>query len=334
MGDPAGIGPEIIAKAFAHAPAPRRWLVIGDADVIRQAAGFAKMSLDVRPIQRVEDATFAQGVDVLDLKNVKLDELRMGQVSAMAGNAAFEAIREAIELAKAGRVDAVVTAPINKEALHLAGYTQFPGHTEIFAHFTGTTDYTMMLAEGDLRVVHVSTHVSLRDACNRVSRERVLKVVRLADRACRQLGIERPRVGVAGLNPHAGDGGLFGDEERLHIIPAIDAARSEGIAVEGPLPADTFFAKAIGGGYDICVAMYHDQGHIPVKVKGFRFDASTQKWMSVSGINVTLGLPIIRTSVDHGTAFDQAGKGSASEISLLSAIEYATRLAIHRRESR
>jgi 4-hydroxythreonine-4-phosphate dehydrogenase len=231
-----------------------------------------------------------------------------------------------IELAQRGAIAATVTAPIHKEALVAAGH-KFPGHTEIFAHFTGTSDFTMMLAAGPLRVVHVSTHVSLRQACDAVTRERVLKVIELAHDACRRLGIERPTVGVAGLNPHASDGGLFGDEERLHIIPACEAARATGIDVEGPQPPDTFFAKAVGGAYDICVAMYHDQGHIPVKCQGFKYDAKSRAWTSVNGINVSLGLPIIRTSVDHGTAFDQAGKGTASDASLLDAIEYAARLS-------
>src|SRR3954469_25306376 len=244
----------------------------------------------------------------------------------MAGHAAFEAVRVMIELARAGEIAATVTAPIHKEALIAAGH-HFPGHTEIFAHFTGTSDFTMMLAAGDFRVVHVSTHVSLRQACDAVTRDRVLKVIELAHDACRRLGIERPRIGVAGLNPHASDGGLFGSEEREQIIPACEAARAKGIDVEGPQPPDTFFAKAVGGAYDICVAMYHDQGHIPLKCQGFKYDAKSRAWTSVNGINVSLGLPIIRTSVDHGTAFDQAGKGTASDASLLDAIEYAARLA-------
>jgi 4-hydroxythreonine-4-phosphate dehydrogenase len=185
----------------------------------------------------------------------------------------------------------------------------------------------MMLAAGNLRVVHVSTHVSLRQACDAVTRDRVLKVIELAHDACRRLGIDRPRIGVAGLNPHASDGGLFGTEEREHIIPAIEAARAKGIDVEGPQPPDTFFAKAVSGAYDIVVAMYHDQGHIPTKIKGFHYDAASRRWTDVRGINVSLGLPIIRTSVDHGTAFDQAGKGTASDASLLDAIEYAAKLA-------
>jgi 4-hydroxythreonine-4-phosphate dehydrogenase len=331
MGDPAGIGPEIIATALAREQVHRlcRPIVIGDAGVMRNATRYANVNLKVRPVGKVNDATFARdGIDVYDLKNVDAERFELGKVSAMAGNAAFEAVRTMIELAQRREIAATVTAPIHKEALAAAGH-KFPGHTEIFAHFTGTSDFTMMLAAGTLRVVHVSTHVSLRQACDAVTRDRVLKVIELAHDACRRLGIERPTIGVAGLNPHASDGGLFGDEERNHIIPAIEAARGKGINVEGPQPPDTFFAKAVGGAYDICVAMYHDQGHIPVKCQGFKYDAKTRKWTSVNGINVSLGLPIIRTSVDHGTAFDQAGKGTASDASLLDAIEYAARLARH-----
>jgi 4-hydroxythreonine-4-phosphate dehydrogenase len=244
----------------------------------------------------------------------------------MAGHAAFEAVRVMIELAKRGEIAATVTAPIHKEALVAAGH-HFPGHTEIFAHFTGTSDFTMMLAADNFRVVHVSTHVSLRQACDAVTRSRVLKVIELAHDACKRLGIAQPRIGVAGLNPHASDGGLFGSEEREHIVPAIEEARGRGMNVEGPQPPDTFFAKAVSGAYDIVVAMYHDQGHIPTKIKGFHYDAAAGKWTDVRGINVSLGLPIIRTSVDHGTDFDQAGKGTASDASLVDAIEYAAKLA-------
>jgi 4-hydroxythreonine-4-phosphate dehydrogenase len=332
MGDPAGIGPEIVAKALAREQVHElcRPVVIGDAGVMKKAVGYAGVSLRVRPIMDVAQTAFERGfIEVFDLKNVDVDRLQLGTVSAMAGRAAFEAVRAMIELAKAGTIAATVTAPIHKEALVAAGH-HFPGHTEIFAHFTGTKDFTMMLAAGRLRVVHVSTHVSLRQACDAVTRDRVLKVIELAHDACRRLGIEKPKIGVAGLNPHASDGGLFGWEEREHIIPAIEAARSKGMNVDGPQPPDTFFAKAVGGAYDVCVAMYHDQGHIPVKVTGFAYDAAAGRWSSVNGINVSLGLPIIRTSVDHGTAFDQAGRGTASDASLLDAIEYAARLASNR----
>jgi len=332
MGDPAGIGPEIIAAALAR---PAVWelcrpIVIGDAATIRRGTQFARVGLAVNPVRDVADARFAPGtIDVFDLANADPSTYELGKVSAVAGHAAFEAVRVMIELARAGKVHATVTAPIHKEALVLAGH-HFPGHTEIFAQFTGAADFTMMLAAGRLRVVHVSTHVSLRQACDLVTRPRVLKVIELAADACRKLGIPDPLVGVAGLNPHASDGGLFGDEERLHIIPACQDARSRGLRVDGPQPPDTFFPKAVAGAYDICVAMYHDQGHIPTKLQGFKYDAEKKTWTSVNGINVSLGLPIVRASVDHGTAFDQAGQGTASDASLLDAIQYAARMAMEK----
>lgn len=329
MGDPAGIGPEIVAAALAK-PQPHglcRPIVIGDAGVMRRATAYAGVKLDVRPVLAVPEAVFdPRVIDVFDLKLIDLSDLKLGEVSAAAGHAAFESVRVMIDLALRRQIAATVTAPIHKEALALAGH-HFPGHTEIFGHFTGTKDFTMMLAAGKVRVVHVSTHVSLRQACDAVTRDRVLKVIELGYDACRKLGIDNPLIGVAGLNPHASDGGLFGTEEREHIIPACEAARARGMRIEGPQPADTFFPKVVAGAYDVAVAMYHDQGHIPTKLQGFTYDAASRKWTSVNGINVSLGMPIVRASVDHGTAFDQAGKGTASDASLLDAIEYAARMA-------
>lgn len=266
----------------------------------------------------------------MDMGLVDIDELRIGEVSEMAGEAAFRYVVKDIELAMAGKVDATVTNAFNKAAINLAGH-HYSGHTEVYAEYTNTKHYTMMLAHEDLRVVHVSTHVSLREACDRVGKERVLAVIRIADDACRQLGIQDPRIGVAGLNPHSGEGGLFGREEIEEIIPAMEEARKEGINVDGPVPPDTVFSKALGGWYDIVVAMYHDQGHIPLKVKGFVYNREKQKWDAVSGVNITLGLPIIRVSVDHGTAFDQAGTGTATALSLLNSIEYAALMAANRK---
>lgn len=329
MGDPAGIGPEICASALVHERTLRvaRPIIIGDASVIGRARAFVNVSAAINSIDMPSHARFDTGViNVLDLKNVDADKLELGKVSAMAGNAAFEAVRKAIALGNAKQIDATVTAPIHKEALFLAGH-KFPGHTEIFAHFTGTNDFTMMLAAGKLRVCHVSTHVSLRQACDAVTKQRVRTVIGLAHDACVRLGIANPHIGVAGLNPHASDGGLFGTEERDEIIPAIEDARRASMNVEGPFAPDTFFVKAVAGAYDVVIAMYHDQGHIPTKICGFKFDAKSNAWTSVEGINVSLGLPIIRVSVDHGTAFDQAGKGTASCESLLEAIEYAATLA-------
>ncbi|UCE47120.1 MAG: 4-hydroxythreonine-4-phosphate dehydrogenase PdxA [Phycisphaerales bacterium] len=329
MGDPSGIGPEIAAKALAEKPTYKicHPLIVGDANAMRQAVDIAGVDLKIRPVSEVVEAEFQYGImDVIDLKNVDVNCLEHGKVSASAGKAAFEAIKKAIELALVKQIDGTVTGPIHKGALNLAGH-HFSGHTEIYAHYTNTQDYAMMLAEESFRIVHVTTHVSLRQACDLVKKERVLKVIQLADDVCKKLGIANPRVGVAGLNPHSSDGGLFGCEEEKEIIPALEAARTSGINADGPVPPDILFSKTKGGRYDVAIAMYHDQGHIPLKLCGFTWDEDKNKWHSVSGVNVTLGLPIIRTSVDHGTAFDIAGKGTATAKSLINAIEYAAKMA-------
>lgn len=333
MGDPASIGPEITAKAFLNGELHRTCLplVIGDIRVMEATIKIigAAGSLGVRPVGQVAEAAFEPGViDVLDLGLVKMKKLKLGEVSEMTGNAAFQYVTKVISLALAGEIDATVTNALNKEAINLAGY-HYSGHTEIYANYTKTEKYTMMLAHENLRVVHVSTHVSLREACDRVKKERVLEVIRIADKACRELGIASPVIGVAGLNPHSSENGMFGREEIEEIMPAIHEAVTLGIRAEGPVPPDTIFSKARGGWYDIVVAMYHDQGHIPLKVVGFVYNHENQQWDAVAGVNITLGLPIIRTSVDHGTAFDQAGKGTASELSLINAIDYAIRMAVN-----
>ncbi len=332
MGDPAGIGPEITVKALQCAAVYEkcRPMVVGDAKVMQAAIDFLAAPLRVRAVKDVADARFEYGcIDVYDLDNVDMDSLQYGQVSAMCGRAAFEAVRCNIDLAMKGLVDATVTAPINKEAIHKAGFN-FSGHTEIYAHYTGTDNYAMLLADDSLRVIHVSTHVSLREACDRAKKDRVLNVIGLLYNACRQFGIEKPRLAVAGLNPHSGENGLFGREEIDEIIPAIEAARAQGYDVEGPVPPDTVFAKAVQGKFDGCVAMYHDQGHIPFKLVGFKWNNEKQKMDSVKGVNITLGLPIIRTSVDHGTAFEIAGKGIACEDAMLISIDYALKMAQNR----
>ncbi len=330
LGDPAGIGPEITVKALADHPVYETCcpLVVGDADILRNAARTAgRLDIKIHAVQNPAEGLYVPGtIDVLDMKVVDADKLEIGKVSAMAGEAAFQYVKKVIELAMAGQVDATVTNALNKEAINLAG-RHYSGHTEIYAEFTGTSKYTMMLAHKNLRVVHVSTHVSLREACDRVKRERVLEVIRIAHQACIDMGMEKPRIGVAGLNPHCGENGLFGREEIQEIIPAVEEAVKEGIMADGPIPADTVFSKARGGWYDMVVAMYHDQGHIPLKVVGFVYNQEEKKWDAVEGVNITLGLPIIRTSVDHGTAFDQAGTGKANELSLLNAIEYAVNFA-------
>ena len=332
MGDPAGIGPEIIVKALSDKNVYERCspVVVGDAGVMKKAVALLNMPYTVNAVENVADSKFTFGtIDVFDLKNVS-DKVQFGQVSAEAGHAAFEAVKKVIELALIDEVDATVTAPINKESMNLAGH-HFSGHTEIYAYYTNTKKYAMLLAEDKLRVIHVTTHVSLRQACDLVKADRILEVIQLLDDACKQFGIAKPKIGVAGLNPHASDGGLFGWEEKKEIIPAINQAKAMGYNVEGPIPADSMFSKAIGGYYDGCVAMYHDQGHIPLKVEGFKWNDKAQR-MEVRGVNITLGLPIIRVSVDHGTAFEVAGKGVASEQAMSISIDYAIRMAESRKQ--
>ncbi len=334
MGDPASIGPEITVKALADKSIYDKCnpLVVGDAAVMEEAVKIVgkENEIKINKISNVSDALFQLGtIDVYDMGLVDIAELKRGEVSEVAGNAAFQYVKKVIELAMKNEIDATVTNALNKEAINLAGH-HYSGHTEIYAEFTDTKKYTMMLAHENLRVVHVSTHVSLREACDRVKTERVLEVIRIANQACKELGIENPKIGVAGLNPHSGENGMFGREEIDEIIPAINIANEEGINAEGPVPPDTVFSKARGGWYDIVVSMYHDQGHIPLKVVGFVYNQPEQKWDAVAGVNITLGLPIIRTSVDHGTAFDQAGKGIANELSLTNAIDYAVVMAGNR----
>lgn len=332
MGDPASIGPEITVKALSDPAVYEKCapIIIGDAAVMEEAVKIVGKDVKINAVSDVKEAKFEFGtIDVYDMKLVDMDKLERGVVSAMAGNAAFQYVKKVIELAMNKEVDATVTNALNKEAMNLAGH-HYSGHTEIYAEYTGTKKYTMMLAHENLRVVHVSTHVSLREACDRVKKDRVLEVIRIANQACKELGIKEPKIGVAGLNPHSGENGMFGREEIEEITPAIEAAKGEGIIVDGPVPPDTVFSKARGGWYDIVVAMYHDQGHIPLKVVGFVYNQEEQKWDAVAGVNITLGLPIIRASVDHGTAFDQAGKGVANELSLINAMDYAIRMAAAR----
>lgn len=340
MGDPAGNGPEITVKALADATLYSRCrpLVVGDAKVLEQAKAFVgHPEIVINPVQAVGDARFEAGtIDVYQLDLIEdIANFPLATVSAEGGNAAFESVKRLIELAMAGEVDATVTNALNKEAMNLALEPKgmhFDGHTEIYATYTGSKKYAMMLAHHDFRVVHVSTHVSLREACDRVKTPRVLECIELANQACLDLGIERPRVAVAGLNPHNGEHGLFGHEEIDEIIPAIEIAKSRGINAIGPIPADTVFSEMHGGWYDVTVCMYHDQGHIPTKVLGFVIDRATNQWKAVEGVNITLGLPIIRTSVDHGTGFANVGKGTSNELSLVNAIDYALRMASGRAE--
>jgi 4-phospho-D-threonate 3-dehydrogenase / 4-phospho-D-erythronate 3-dehydrogenase len=328
MGDPAGIGPEIAAKVFAMPEIYRqcRPLLTGSAQIMKKALDMLKSDLKINAVTNVQDAVFQVGImDVFDLPVGNPDSIEYGKISVAAGDIAFRSVEKAIELALAGEVDGTVTNPINKGAIHAAGY-HFSGHTEIYAHYTNTPKYAMLLADEKIKVIHVSTHVSLRKACDLVKKERVSETIRLLNDGLKMIGFEHPRIGVAGLNPHAGDGGLFGDEEILEIVPAVALARNEGIIAEGPFPPDTLFALAKGGRFDGCVAMYHDQGHIPFKLDGFQWDEESGAMKSVKGVNITLGLPIIRTSVDHGTAFEIAGKGMASPDALVYAIDYALKI--------
>lgn len=332
MGDPAGIGAEIIAKALSGKEFYRICLplVIGEAGILQGAIDLIRntggQALSLRCISAVEEAKGEYGtIDLLNLNNLKANSFIYGQVNESCGKAALEYIERAVDLALKGEIQALVTAPIHKEAVHRAGLP-YPGHTEFLAALTGTKNYALMLIHDNFRIVHLSNHLSLKKACEEVKKEKILKVIRLGNEILKRLRIENPRLAVAGLNPHAGEGGLFGREEIEEIAPALRLARKEGIKVEGPIPPDTIFSKARGGQYDLVVAMYHDQGHIAMKVAGFTYDRKSGQWTSIKGVNVTLGLPIIRTSVDHGVAFDRAGKGTANPQSLKEALRLAGQL--------
>ena len=329
MGDPAGIGSEIAVKALRDSRIYESCtpLVIGDRQALHEANGFCGADLVMNEV-----------TDVLKCKNEPgvLDYINMGFLSPgsfvykkaqhLCGEASFRYIVKGIEMAMNGELHAVVTGPISKEAINMAGH-QYSGHTEIFADYTNTKEYAMLLTSRSLRVIHVTTHCSMREACERITKERVLKTIRLAREGLKMLGYDSPRIGVAGLNAHCSENGLFGWEEERGIIPAVEAAIAEGMDVEGPVPPDTVFVKAQAGQYDVVVAMYHDQGHIPVKLSGFKYDIETNRYLSVSGVNCTIGLPIIRTSVDHGTAYGKAGEGRANEESLVDAINTAITMA-------
>ena len=328
MGDPAGIGPEIAVKALLDHMITGicRPVVIGDSAVMRHIISTTGLDATVRTIHRIDDAEFINGqIDVYELGITDVERLVLGKIDANCGEASFQAVKKAIQLAMDGEVDGTVTGPINKKSINEAGH-HFAGHTEIYAHYTGTKKYAMLLVEDHLNVIHVSTHVSLRQACDLVKRERILEVTELLLDGLRRLGKKNLKIGIAGLNPHAGDSGLFGSEEAEEIIPAIEQALALGYDVEGPVPPDTLFSKAAMGAYGGVVAMYHDQGHIPFKLAGFSWDEQKQRMDSVKGVNITLGLPIIRTSVDHGTAFEIAGKGIASADAMKCAIESAVQL--------
>ncbi|MFD0666550.1 4-hydroxythreonine-4-phosphate dehydrogenase PdxA [Ramlibacter sp. MAHUQ-53] len=321
MGDPAGIGPEIAAKATRQMAGLARsgraeFIVLGSAAAIREAE--ARMGL---PATDDEGRPFYRMVDVGPVD----PPFTTGQVSAAGGEWSYRAVAKAVELVQAGEADAIVTGPLCKEALHLAGHP-FEGHTEMLAHLTGQRDAVMMLAHGAMHVTHVTTHCALADVPGRITPTRLRRVFDVTLDALRALGIENPRVAVAGLNPHCGEGGILGKEDDEIIAPVIREYAARGEGVTGPWPGDTVFIKLRARQFDAVVAMFHDQGHIPVKLLGFQVDPETGKWNAINGVNITLGLPILRTSVDHGTAFDIAGQGIANADSLVEAAEYAFKL--------
>ncbi|HEX6847198.1 MAG TPA: 4-hydroxythreonine-4-phosphate dehydrogenase PdxA [Chitinophagaceae bacterium] len=329
MGDPAGIGPEIAVKALLQNNIHDicRPLIVGDAIVFEQIIGLLKLPAKVNSINSIADAKFEWGtIDVFDLNITDIKKLQFGEIDAMCGEASFQAVKKAIEFAMTNEVDGTVTGPINKKSINEAGH-HFAGHTEIYAHYTGTKKYAMLLVEDKINVIHVSTHVSLRQAVDLVKKGRIVQVIELMVDGLKRLGKTNLKIGVAGLNPHAGDSGLFGTEDDQEILPAVQEALKMGYDVEGPVPPDTMFAKAAMGAYGGVVAMYHDQGHIPFKLAGFKWNAQKQQMDSVKGVNITMGLPIIRTSVDHGTAFEIAGKGVASADAMVLAIESAVQLS-------
>lgn len=329
MGDPAGIGPEVVVKALAEKSVYEKCIpvVIGDYEALQDAIRFSDLNLGLKEVEDFEEAVGEFGVvEYINLNYLKPESWKYKENSAICGEASFQYVIHGIKLAIEGKAAAVITAPISKESINMAGH-HYSGHTEIFAEYTGTKDYAMLLASGNLRVIHVTTHCALIEACRLIRKERVLKVIKLADKACKMLGIEKPKIGVAGLNPHCSENGLFGTEEASEIIPAIHQAQDEGINVQGPESPDTVFVKCKAGIYDIVVAMYHDQGHIPLKLNSFQWDAAEERFSSVKGINSTIGLPIIRVSVDHGTAFGKAGEGRANADSMVEAIEVGLTMA-------
>ncbi len=328
MGDPAGVGPEIIAKAAAELR-PRlesgalRMVVIGSNVALENARSRFTPGIAIPAV--TEDDPDWPALCALQA-GPEGEPIAPGQLSADCGRFAFQAVERGVRLAMEGRIGGIVTAPLNKEALNKAGY-HYPGHTEMLAELTGVKGSCMMLAHGNMRVSHVTTHIALEDVPKRATAERLRRVIDLTHDALTRLRLGRTRIAVAALNPHAGEGGLFGRHDIDVAEPVIAQAVADGLDVVGPVPGDTVFVKLRAGQYDAVIANYHDQGHIPVKLLGFEIDPESGRWDALSGVNITLGLPIIRTSVDHGTAFDIAGKGIANARSLVEAIEYAERLA-------
>lgn len=318
LGDPAGIGPEIVAKALANEEIYKksRPLVIGESSIVLQALMICDLELEVHFVKEPGEGLYEYGtIDLIDLENVEQNKLQIGKVQAMAGQAAFDFIKKTVELAMSRQIDAMATTPINKEALKAAGIN-YIGHTEILGDLSGSHDPLTMFQVHDLRVFFLTRHVSLRKACDLVTKERVLDYLIRCTEAMQRLGIQNPKFAVAGLNPHSGEHGLFGDEEDREIVPAIEAAKEKGLNVIGPVPADSVFHFGLKGAYDAVLSLFHDQGHIATKMVDFE-----------RTVAVTNGLPFLRTSVDHGTAFDIAGTGKASGVSMEEAIKLAVRYA-------
>jgi len=333
-GDPAGIGPEVIAGALNVRELYEfcRPIVIGDAGVIEQAIGIVKCDAIINACAHPENGIFQPGtIDVFDMQNVEIKKLKKKQISRMTGKASLENIYKAIELTLDHTIDAIVTGPIHKVAIHKAG-CKFPGHTEIFSDRLGVQEFSSMLVVDDFRVMHVTLHTSLKNAIKSLSANRILKMIRLAHNSLKEMGVGKPRIAVPGLNPHSGDGGLFGNEEEKIIRPAIEAARAEGLIVDGPVPPDSVFIKALGGKYDIVIALYHDQGHIPGKFLGWKWDEAQQRYTEMKGVTIVLGLPIIRTNPDHGTALEIAGEGIANFDAMVDAITLAAQIHKGRRK--
>lgn len=332
MGDPAGIGAEIIVKALAGKGIYDKIIpvVYGDLDPLTDALRFTHHEdMKIRLISSPCEAIGNPGsIDLINHDLVHFGQWQYKKNQALTGEASFRYITHAIQDAMNKETVGVVTAPISKEAIHMAGHN-YSGHTEIFAEYTNTSKYAMLLSSKKLNVIHVTTHVSMEQACKLITKSRVLDVIQLAQKGMNMLGIPNPKIGVASFNAHCSENGLFGDQEEKSIIPAIEAAKAEGLDVTGPVPPDTVFCKAVAGVFDIVVAMYHDQGHIPLKLTGFQMDPATNTYSSMSGINCTIGLPIMRSSVDHGTAYGKAGEGRANEESMLEAIYAGIKMAEH-----
>jgi 4-phospho-D-threonate 3-dehydrogenase / 4-phospho-D-erythronate 3-dehydrogenase len=326
MGDPSGIGPEVILKTLfsVRAKEAADMVVIGFLGPFERDAVMLGLDMTIKKISSPVQFAFGENIMNLIVPESRMTiPLQYGAVDARCGEAAALCIELSAKLALRGEIDAVVTAPINKESLHLAGY-EYPGHTEFYQSLTGAKDIAMLLTLGGLRVVHVATHTSIRDVPDLIRKNRIVRTIQLLHEALRSLGIKDPRIGVSGLNPHAGEAGMFGREEIEEIIPAIEELKAGSMNITGPVSPDTVFARGLAGEFDGIAAMFHDQGHIALKIAGFKLGNEN---LEVKGVNTTLGLPIIRTSVDHGTAFDRAGKGIASPLSMIEAVEMAAQMA-------